>query len=325
MFRYIIGVALMIISNLTMGESLPSIRIGSIVSGTMSWELQAIKNRGLDRANGISIDQITLANPDAGRVGLLSRNLDIIVSDWIWVAKERLSGHPLVFSPYSTAFGRLVAPGMSTIQKVRDLKGKRLGVAGGPLDKNWLLLKTVALKVDNIDLEKETIVSFGAPPLLNEMLAQGRLDALLTYWNHAANLESRGFQIIMSGHDLEKLLGIQGDMPALGYVFDENWAKANPHLVAGFLKAANEARSALCESDDMWNQVKSLTNQTGQKAQENLRKRYCESLVTGLTQQNLIAAREIYRIIIQSVDTGSANGLKEFPESIFWNAPRSNN
>ncbi len=45
------------------------------------------------------------------------------------------------FLPYSSTEGALMVPGDSPVRSVADLAGKRLGVAGGPLDKNWLLLR----------------------------------------------------------------------------------------------------------------------------------------------------------------------------------------
>jgi NitT/TauT family transport system substrate-binding protein len=44
------------------------------------------------------------------------------------------------------------------------LKGKKMGIAGGPLDKSWLLLVAYALDMDQIDLKTAITPVFGAPP-----------------------------------------------------------------------------------------------------------------------------------------------------------------
>jgi len=69
-----------------------------------------------------------------------------------------------------------------------DLKGKKLGVAGGPLDKSWLLLRASALR-SGIDLKSEASIVYGAPPLLAQKALQGEIDATLTFWNFSAALE----------------------------------------------------------------------------------------------------------------------------------------
>ena len=45
------------------------------------------------------------------------------------------------FVPYSTALGAILLASGSDLQSVADLRGKRIGIAGGPLDKSWLVLR----------------------------------------------------------------------------------------------------------------------------------------------------------------------------------------
>ena len=86
-----------------------------------------------------------------------------------------------------------MVPANSPIKTLGDLKGKKLGVAGGPLDKSWLLLVAYALRTANLDLRTETTQEFGAPPLLAERAKQGEIDAVLNFWPFAARLEAAGF------------------------------------------------------------------------------------------------------------------------------------
>ena len=72
------------------------------------------------------------------------------------------------FSPFTTALGSIMVPPNSPIKTLADLKGKRLGVAGGPLDKSWLLIVAYALRTANLDLRTETKHEFGAPRLFSE-------------------------------------------------------------------------------------------------------------------------------------------------------------
>ena len=55
--------------------------------------------------------------------------------------------------------------GGGPIAALADLQGKTLGVAGGPLDKSWLLLQAYAER-SGADIAKRSRVVFGAPPLL---------------------------------------------------------------------------------------------------------------------------------------------------------------
>ena len=40
------------------------------------------------------------------------------------------------------------------IKTLKDLKGRKLGIAGGPVDKSWLMLRAYSKKKLGIDLKK---------------------------------------------------------------------------------------------------------------------------------------------------------------------------
>ena len=293
------------------------VRIGTLASGTLNWEMATVRNEGLDQANSIRLVASNLASPEAGRIGLQGKSLDVIVSDWIWVARQRQQGEGFVFAPFSGSHGALMVPADSPIRGVGDLAGKRLGVAGGGLDKNWLLLKAMARQTGQPDPEQTAKVSFAAPPLLNQELQQGRLDAVLTYWNYAARLEAQGYRQVLDGRQIQKALGIESDVPALGYVFREGWARANPPAITGFLKAAAQARKSLCQSDASWQKVIPLTQESDGRIQSALRRHYCAgSVADHLGAGELKAAQEIFRQVGGAAPGNDAT----LPAGVFWNA-----
>ena len=84
------------------------------------------------------------ASNDAADVALMGEAVDGIVEDWLWVSRQRAEGVPLTFIPYSSSVGALMVPADGSIDSLADLEGKRLGIAGGPLDKSWLLIQALA-------------------------------------------------------------------------------------------------------------------------------------------------------------------------------------
>ena len=130
----------------------PRLKISTLAFGTVNWEIAAIHNEGLDKKYGIALDNQTLASPDAGKIGLKAGSLDIIATDWIWVANQVQSGADYRFVPYSTHAGAVMVGKSSNIQTIADLKGKKIGIVGGPLDKNWLLLRAYAQEKFGLDL-----------------------------------------------------------------------------------------------------------------------------------------------------------------------------
>ncbi len=162
-----------------------------------------LRSRHLDAEAGLAIDTTELASTEAGKIALKGGAADVIVSDWLWVTRERALGDDLVFYPYSSALGAVMVPANSPIHDFVSLKGRKLGVAGGPLDKSWLLLQALARR-SGVDLAKEAEIAYGAPPLLTQKALQGETDATLTFWNFCAELEAKGMRRAVAMNDVVK-------------------------------------------------------------------------------------------------------------------------
>ena len=235
-----------------------TLRIGILKFGTVSWVMDVIEHHELDDANGIDIDELQLASNQATLVALQAGRVDCVVSDWLWVSRQRAAGADWTFIPFSTAVGALVAARGAPVHALADLRNRRLGVAGTPLDKSWVILQALAQE-RKVNLAHDAQLSFGAPPLLNQELLAGRLDAVLTYWNFAAPLESHGLPAVLSVSDALRQLGFKTAIPLVGYVVSERWARQHPRALAAFVSATREADSILAASDAEWQWLGSRT------------------------------------------------------------------
>ncbi|MGZ8192836.1 MAG: ABC transporter substrate-binding protein, partial [Methylobacter sp.] len=188
---FFIGLCLVFSSNSFAAEK-TLIRIGVQAYGTVDWELSALQDDPQTKSADFKIEIQHVANAEAGKIALQAGAVDLIVSDWIWVSGRRSAGADFTFYPYSDTSGALIVAESSPIHSIKDLKGKRLGIAGGELDKNWLLLQALA-KQEQMDLNASVEKVFGAPPLINEQIKQNRVDAVLNYWHFAARLEAQGY------------------------------------------------------------------------------------------------------------------------------------
>jgi len=190
-----------------MAADLTPVKVGVLKFGTVNWELKALKNAGFDHANGIDLEIVPFAGGDATKIALQGGAVDIIVSDWLWVSRQRAEGVPLTFAPYSSSVGSLMVAGDSPVTSLGDVKGMKIGVAGGPLDKSWLLLQGMAKQDHGFDLAAENEIVFGAPPLLAEKTKQGELTAMLNFWHYCARLEAEGYKRVISAEDAAIALG----------------------------------------------------------------------------------------------------------------------
>src|SRR3954452_10423567 len=259
------------------GRAADTIRLAVQKTGTFSWELAAIRAGGLDKEADLSLEVTELASPEAGKIALRAGNADIMLSDWLWVSRERALGAKLTFYPYSSALGAVMVPAASPIKTLADLKGRKLGVGGGPIDKSWLLLQA-RMKQDGIDLKSEATIAYGAPPLLAAKTLHGEMDATINYWNFSAALEAKGFRRIVGIEDILPKLGAKGHIALVGYVFDEGWESAHRDTVHRFIAMTAKAKEILSTSDEAWEKIAPLTGAPDAATLHVYRDRYREGI-----------------------------------------------
>jgi len=273
-----------------------AIRVAVQKTGTFAWELAVIRAHGLDKQGDLDIQTTELASPEAGKIALRAGNADLMVSDWLWVSRERALGAKLAFYPYSSALGAVMIPAASTIRTLADLKGRKLAVAGGPIDKSWLLLQA-ALKRDGIDLKSEATIVYGAPPLLAAKMADGEMDAGINYWNFCAALEAKGFRRLAGIEDLLPKFGAKGRVAMVGYVFDEDWANAHRELMTRFLSVTAKAKEILASSDQEWERIAALTGAPDNATLRAYRDRYRDGIPHRAIADEMADARILYHVL----------------------------
>ena len=275
----------------------PTIRVGALRYGTLSWQLDVIGKHGLDAKEGIRIEPLELATTPAAQLALQAGSVDLIVSDWLWVSRQRAEGGDLTFIPFSSAIGGLIVPAASPIGDVARLAGHRLGIAGSALDKSWLVLRLYARTKFGLDLDALVRKSFGAPPLLSEALVAGRLDAVLTFWPFAAKLQARGMRQILSIGDALTALGIPGCLPLTGYVVSARWAQENHAVLDGFIAAGRAANAILASSDAEWERIFPLTGAADAAELSQLRLAYRDGIPRGWDAAEEAAAARLHRLL----------------------------
>ena len=293
-----------------------TLRLGLIAFGTGAWEVDVMRRHGLDKAAGLRIDKIDLADPAAAEIALQAGAVDAILSDWLWVSRQRNAGQRIVFVPHSTLLGEVMVPNNSPIASFAGLAGKRLGVAGGPLDKSWLLLRAYARRKTGRDLAEQVEPVFAAPPLLSQELVHGRLDAVLTFWPFAARLEALGFRRLVSMEEVMGDLGFSPPAPMLGYAFSETWVSAHGEAARRFLLAASQA-DKLMGDDAEWEALKPLIGAPDDATLAALRRRFQAGIVIDPAGAAAAAAR-LYALLAEIGGPGLTGGAPAIAPGTFW-------
>ena len=296
-----------------------SIKIAVLKYGSVNWEYNVIKHHKLDKKNNIKIKKVEITNKDASAVAFLSKSVDIFVTDWIWVSKQRNKGNLVSFYPYSNSAGGLMIKKGEKINSFLDLKNKKIGVAGGSLDKSWLFLRAYAIKKYNRDPLTFFNTSFAAPPLINGLLRNNQLDAGYNYWNYTARLEALGYEEFLTLKDILPYIGIEGELPLIGYVFREGFVQENEVTLKGFIKASNEARKILKTSDNEWLRISEMTGAKSQLMLEKIRDGFREGIPSNNHQLMRKNIQHAYKILSQIGGEELVGSSSSLAPGTYWN------
>jgi hypothetical protein len=105
--RALRGLVAVAISMATVGPSsavaTDRIRIATLKTGTLSWELETLRAHDLDRQADLAIETTELASTEGGKIALKGGSVDLIVSDWLWVGRERAGRQSRILSVFERA------------------------------------------------------------------------------------------------------------------------------------------------------------------------------------------------------------------------------
>ena len=294
------------------------VKVGVLKFGTVAWEVDVIKAHGLDSANGISIEPVELASNDAAKIAFQSGVVDTIVSDVLWAARLRAEGRPVVYAPFSSSEGAIMVAGASPVKSLADLKGKKIGVAGGPLDKSWLLLVGEARRAHGLDLVKEAEPVYGAPPLLQQKLESGELDAALIYWNFAARLEAKGFREVITVGAAAKALGSRGDVAMIGFVFRDGYVAEHPAGIAGLVAASRAAKAILKTSEAEWDRIRPIMKVEDDATFAAMKRRFRAGIPERPAAEEEADAALVYNVLVGLGGEKLVGPAKVLPPGTYW-------
>ena len=296
-----------------------AIRIGTLRFGSLAWELDVMRRHGL--VDGFAIEATEFASGPASQIALQAGSVDVVLQDWLWTSRLRSEGAPWTFAPTTAGLGAVMVPAGSPIASVADLTGRCLGIASGPLDKSWLLLRLYARQKLQLELDSAVEKSFGPPPLIAAQLEAGRIDAMLTYWPFAARAEAQGMRSVLDMSDTLVALGAPKNTPMLGFVFSTQWAALNQRSLLSFLAAARRAQAILASSDAEWDVIAPLTGTHNAAELTHLRDWYRRGVI-GLDDK--AASEAAARLYAQLASIGGGDLVGPSPTlapGTFWPSP----
>ena len=306
------AVILFLCSNLAQAET-PTLRIAVLKFGTANWLMDTVVGNGLDAAAGYRLEVVGLAGKPATTIAFQSGDADMMVSDWMWALRQRETGPDLRFAPYSTALGALMTRG--DIADLCALRGRKLGIVGGPFDKSWLVFQALARKQCGFEIAAENEVLFGAPPLMSRQLDTGEVDAVSTFWHWAARMQAAGKTRLLGVAPAMAVLGIAPAPALLGFIWDAG--RTDAAVVSAFLRSIEAARTVLRTDDAAWEALRKRMKAEDDATFTLLRDRFREGMPGRWTEADTEVSERLHQFLIDEAPPAFTRKAGAFDPRLF--------
>lgn len=288
-----------------------------VIDGTQRFPIYVMRTKGIGDKYNLKAEEIPVSGPQAQYTTMQTGDFQVSTTAWFPIVLMRAKGFKFsIVFPVSSYTDDLVVRADSSLKSMADLKGKRIGISGGPASSGTWIFRTEAVRFFEFDPMKESKVQFGAAPLLIGLLENNELDAILIQNPQVVRLlETKKFRSLASFGDIWREKTGQ-DVMLVTIVVNEEWAKANRDVAKRFVAAFKESAEYLKAHAEIWPEIAErigIKTDTGVKL---LRERTAKSLLTAWDKK-LLDEQYRYGTEVMKIFGDSEGIPKQIPPDTF--------
>src|SRR5262245_3466859 len=289
-----------------------------ITSGAQEFVDFVMEGHGLLDQVGLKADKVKSLSPANLHLMVAERKVDIGFGGFTTMATARSEGKDLiviygVFSPVNMVFVRKDSP----IKTLTDLKGKKLGVFGGPGSTTFAFLAVLAKNWYGIDLFHDAELVTAPAPALAELLGKRDIDAALLGTVESIQTFAQNRYRVLVDLSAEYKAHQGGRAPAhVTVATNEAFAKAHPDIVRDYLKAYKSALQYMHVHPEVWDEYAASIKMDNPAERVLLRQKMEPNLVE-TWDVNQIALQNEYLNLVHNIVGESV--LKVVPADLIRN------
>jgi NitT/TauT family transport system substrate-binding protein len=227
-----------------------------LISGAQEFVDFVMERHAILEKFGLKAEAMKSLSPATLHLMVAEGKVDIGFAGFTTMATARAEGKDVIvihgiFSPVNMVFVRKGSP----IQSLSDLKGKKLGVFGGPGSTTFAFLAVIARKWYGIDLFKDAQLVTAQGPALIALLDKGDVDAALLGTMESIQTFAKQDHHVLVDLSEEYRAHQGGRAPAHVTVATSGaFAKAHPDIVRDYLKAYEAAVDYVHSHPAVWDE-----------------------------------------------------------------------
>jgi NitT/TauT family transport system substrate-binding protein len=289
-----------------------------ITSGAQEFVDFVMERHGLLDEVHLQAEKVKSLSPANLHLMVAERKVDIGYGGFTTMATARGEGKDIiviygVFSPVNMVFVRKDSP----IKSLTDLKGKKLGVFGGPGSTTFAFLAVLAKNWYGVDLFHDAELVTAPAPVLAELLGKGDIDAALLGTVESIQTFAQDRYRVIADLSAEYKSHQGGRAPAhVTVATNENFAGTHPDIVRDYLKAYKNALNYMHAHPEVWDEYAASIKMTDAAERKLLREKMEPNLVEKWDAEQ-IALQNDYLKLVHSIIGESV--LKVVPADLIRN------
>jgi ABC-type nitrate/sulfonate/bicarbonate transport system substrate-binding protein len=227
-----------------------------VLEGSQLFPITVMQTKGIADRYRLKVEPRMTAGPEAVYTQMQGDDFEIAFGAWAKAVQLAAAGTKVVNTYSMLGYdNQILVPEDSDVRTIADLKGKKIGLFGGPGSGTTLLFRLLAKKYYGFDPQTEAQLFYGAPGLLTGQLRKGQIDAVLLLDPLIQReLTAGGVRSIAQiGEDWQRRTGQKPLLVAMQ--MNSDWARENPDVARRFVAAFAESLDYIKDNPDVWTEL----------------------------------------------------------------------
>lgn len=290
----------------------------AVIPGVQTFVVTIMEREQLFKKYNLEPQIQKLISPSAIHPLIAEGKVDIGFGGFTNMAIARSQGRSvLVFAVLSSPTNFVLVPRESPLQSVADLKGKKVGIFGGPGAATSSILFIIGKRWHGVDIMRESQMVTAPSPALVGLLDKKELDAALVGTNESLQLFLTGkYRVILDlAEEWERRMGRAAAHVSIDTT--EAFAKANPEIIRDFIRAYREAARLIRARADVWEDYAKSTGIATKEGIALLRERVQPRIVDVWDKKQMEVQTQFLELLI---DVLGEKFLKAVPPGLMTDA-----